>query len=129
MSAQQLTVYVIDDDESVRRSFARLFRLEKWNVQTFATLDEFFADARIVENACILTDLRMPGATGFDVAKRLSSGGIKIPLIIISATDDHQTRERARLLGAVSFFHKPVDHQALLDAVWWAVNSKAEVEQ
>jgi FixJ family two-component response regulator len=47
---------------------------------------------------------------------------MQIPVVVISASDDAQIRERARELGAVSFFRKPVDDQALLDAIWWAIS-------
>ena len=47
--------------------------------------------------------------------------GIRIPVIVISASDDAQVREQARELGAVAFFRKPIDDQALLDAISWAI--------
>ena len=121
MSTTTTTVYVIDDNESVRRSFARLFRSENLLVETFSSPEEFFERPRTQENACIIADVRMSGSTGFDLAQRLASDGIQTPLIIISASDDPQTREHARELGAVAFFRKPVDDQALLDAITWAV--------
>lgn len=64
----------------------------------------------------------MPGATGFDLQKRLLHEGIFLPIIVVSASDDEEVRETARRLGAVSFFRKPVDDQALLDAILWAVS-------
>ena len=121
MTTPATTVYVIDDNESVRRSFARLFRSENLLVETFSSPEEFFERPRAQENTCIIADVRMSGSTGFDLAQRLASDGIQTPLIIISASDDPQTREHARELGAVAFFRKPVDDQALLDAITWAV--------
>jgi len=59
----------------------------------------------------------MPGVHGFDLQKNLFSSGIKIPAIVVSASDDELVRLYARHLGAVAFFSKPVDDQALLDAV------------
>lgn len=121
MAARQTVVYVIDDDESVRKSFSRLFRSANLNVQTFASPDEFLACPTETNNACIIADIRMPGATGFDLQQRLLDAGIFLPIIVVSASDDEQVRETARKLGAVSFFRKPVDDQALLDAILWAV--------
>jgi len=66
-------------------------------------------------------DIRMPGSTGFDLQQKLAASDNRIPVIVISAGDDAHIRERARELGAVSFFRKPVDDQALLDAIWWAI--------
>ncbi|OPX99765.1 MAG: Transcriptional regulatory protein TdiR [Syntrophorhabdus sp. PtaB.Bin006] len=122
MAAKQSIVYVIDNDESIRKSFARLFRSANLNVETFPSPDEFLTSRIQSENACILVDIRMPGATGFDLQQRLSATGVSLPIIVISASDDGQVRDTARKLGAVSFFRKPVDDQALLDAVLWAIS-------
>jgi FixJ family two-component response regulator len=117
-------IYVIDDDASVRRSFGRLFRSADLDVETFSSAEEFLSNPRQKENTCILIDIRMSGSTGFDLQQRLGSDGVQTPVIVVSASDDMQTRERARELGAVSFFRKPVDDQALLDAVWWAISAR-----
>jgi len=113
-------VYVIDDDESVRKSLKRLLRSADLEVETFSSAEEFLSSSRKDQNACILIDIRMPGLTGFDLQKRLLSQGVRMPVLVISASDDWQSREHARELGAVNFFRKPVDDQALLDAIWWA---------
>ena len=113
-------VYVIDDDESVRKALKRLLRSANLDAETFSSAEEFLSNSRQGQNACILIDIQMPGLTGFDLQKRLLSQEVRIPVIVISASDDVQTREHARDLGAVGFFRKPVDDQALLDAIWWA---------
>ena len=117
---RQAMVYVIDDDESVRKALKRLLRSADLDAETFSSAEEFLSDSREGQNACILIDIRMPGLTGFDLQKRLLSQGVRIPVIVISASDDVQTREHARELEAVNFFRKPVDDQALLDAISWA---------
>ena len=126
MSAKRSMVYVIDDDESVRRAFGRLFRSADVDVETFSSPDEFLSDERQIGNACIVVDIRMPGLNGFDLMKGMADKEMCIPVIVISASDDVQVREHARELGAVSFFLKPVDDQALLDAVWWAISGARE---
>jgi len=115
-------VYIIDDDESVRKAFARLLRSAGLASEAFPGPEEFLAGERRTENACIIADVRMPGFTGFDLQKELAGRNFRIPVIMVSAGDDVQTREYARTLGAVVFFRKPVDDQALLDAVWWALS-------
>jgi len=124
MAKKQGMVYVIDDDESVRRAIGRLLRSAHLNVETFASAEDFLFNPREGQNACILIDVQMPGLTGFDLQQRLLSEGIQIPAIVISASDDVQIREHARELGAQAFFRKPVDDQALLDAIWWAIGGK-----
>jgi FixJ family two-component response regulator len=64
----------------------------------------------------------MPGPAGSDLQQKLAADDIRIPIIVISASDEEALREEARKLGAVSFFRKPVDDQALLDAIWWAIS-------
>jgi FixJ family two-component response regulator len=121
MTQKRGTVYVIDDDASVRRALGRLLRSVDLDVEAFSSAEEFLNNPRQERDACLLIDIRMPGLTGFDLQRRLVSQGIGIPVIVISASDDVQTREQARELGAVVFFRKPVDDQALLDAIWWAI--------
>lgn len=122
MATKESMVYVIDDDESIRKSFSRLFRSANLKVETFSSPDEFLSCPIQNENACILLDIRMPGTTGFDLQQKLSEAGISLPVIVVSASDDEQVRETARRLGAMSFFHKPVDDQALLDAILWVIS-------
>jgi FixJ family two-component response regulator len=119
-------VYVIDDDESIRRAFSRLLRSADLDVEAFSSAEEFLADPRQEREACILIDIQMPGLTGFDLQRRLAPQGIRIPVIVISASDDVQAREQARELGAVVFFRKPVDDQALLDTIWWVIAESRE---
>jgi FixJ family two-component response regulator len=121
MKKKEKIVYVVDDDESVRKSLSRLFRSAGLNIETFSSPEDFLKDSRQNENACIVADLLMPGSTGFDLAERLTAERIHIPLIVIAATSNTQIRQQAHDLGAVAFFQKPVDDQALLDAVLWAI--------
>jgi FixJ family two-component response regulator len=119
-------VYVIDDDKSVRKSFARLLQSANLECETFSSPEEFMSISKQEKNACILTDIRMPGSTGFDLAAMLTASNTQIPIIVVSASDDAQVREWAHELGAVAFFRKPVDDQALLDAIWWATSGRKE---
>jgi FixJ family two-component response regulator len=121
MAKERSLTYVIDDDASVRKAFGRLLRSANLDAETFSSAEEFLSSPKQKENACIIIDIRMPGLSGFDLQQRLSAEGIKIPVIVISASDDVETRERARELGAIAFFRKPIDDQALLDAIWWAI--------
>ena len=124
-------VYLIDDDASVLKAFGRLLRSANLDAETFSSAEEFLSSPRQEENACIITDIRMSGLTGFDLLERLGTEGIQIPVIAVSAYDDAETREHAKKLGAVNFFRKPVDDQALLDAIWWATsgNSRKQKEE
>ena len=113
-------VYLIDDDDSVRRALQRLLRSAGFEVKAFSSAEEFLQSENLDVRACVVLDIRMPGLTGFDLQEKLASKGIRMPVINVSAFDDAETRERARKLGAVAFFRKPVDGQALIDAIHWA---------
>ncbi len=121
MTKDQTVIYVIDDDESIRKAFKRLLRSVNFEVETFSSAEEFLKIEKACKNACIIIDIRMPRLTGFDLQRKLTDQGLRIPVIVISASDDAQTREGARELGAVAFFRKPIDDQALLDAIDWAI--------
>src|SRR5512135_1282144 len=113
-------VYLIDDDESVRRALQRLLRSAGLEVRAFSSAEAFLESGNLDERACIVLDIRMPGLSGFDLQEKLASMEIRIPVITVSAIDDAQSRERARRLGATAFFRKPVDGEALIDAIHWA---------
>jgi FixJ family two-component response regulator len=113
-------VYLIDDDESVRRALQRLLRSAGFEVKAFSSAESFLQCGNFDVGACIVLDIRMPGLTGFDVQEKLASMEIRIPVITVSAFDDAESRERARELGATAFFRKPVDGEALIDAIHWA---------
>jgi FixJ family two-component response regulator len=122
MAKKRSLIYVIDDNASVRKAFGSLLRSASLDVETFSSAEEFLSNPRQKENACIIIDIPMPGLSGFDLLEQLASEGIPIPVIAISTHDDEETREQAKELGAVGFFRKPVNDQALLDAVWWAIS-------
>ena len=126
MGKKHNTVYIIDDDESVRKAFGRLLRSADFDVETFSSPDEFLQATMEREHACIIADIRMSGSTGFALMEKLAAQGMRLPVIVISASDDEHIREHVRELGAVSFFRKPVDDQALLDAIWWAISRTEE---
>jgi FixJ family two-component response regulator len=127
MAKDQNMIYMIDDDASVRKAFGRLLRSANLNAESFSSAEEFLSCPRQKENACLIIDIRMPGLTGLDLLERLASEGTThLPVIAISAQDDKETREHARELGAVSFYRKPIDDQALLDAIWWAMAKHRE---
>ncbi len=119
-----VTVYIVDDDESVRQGFARLIRSAGLDARVFASPESFLAEVVDSPRACILLDITMPHLSGTGVQQRLNERHISLPVITVSATDDEPTRERARRLGASLFLRKPVDDQALLDAISWVTNSR-----
>jgi len=124
MAQKEILVHVIDDDESVRRAFQILMQSAGFNVQVFSSAEEFLESVSPSDGGVIVLDMRMPGLTGLDLLRKLASRKETFQVIAISAYDDRRTRELARELGARFFFRKPVDDQALIDAINWAMEGK-----
>jgi FixJ family two-component response regulator len=112
-------VYIVDDDDAVRDGFARLLRAAGLDPRTYGSSEQFLAEATYTPDACVLLDITMPRMTGPEVQARLNDRNIALPVITVSARDDEETRAWARGLGARMFLRKPVDDQALLDAINW----------
>ncbi len=123
------TVYVIDDDESVRKAFTRLLRSANINVRTFSSTREFLESPKVDTGACIVMDIRMPDESRFEDQDRLAASRVALPVVVVSASDEAVIREQAHALGAVGFFRKPVDDQALLDAISWAISEAHETRK
>ena len=121
------TVYIIDDDPSVRKGFARVVRTGGLNAVAFGSSDDFFQSHYKTEDSCIVVDAKMPRSGGVDMLTRLRKESAGIPVIVVTAHDDADTRSDAEEAGAIGFFRKPVDADALLDAITWALKSKKEV--
>jgi FixJ family two-component response regulator len=118
--------YVVDDDPSARSGLARLLRTAGHDVRVFASADEFL-DAYDPElSGCLVLDIRMPGMTGEKLQAELKARGVHLPIIIVTADDNQETRQIARKMKAAAFFRKPVDGPALLDAVNWALEREVE---
>ena len=116
------TVYVIDEDESARTTLAALLESNSLSAKTFSSASEFLSHPKKKEDACILIEIRTPDVTTFDLHRKMASMGLKIPIIAISDCDS-VIRQRASLVGAVSFFFRnPVNDRAVVDAVLWAIN-------
>jgi len=119
-------VYIVDDDESVRTGFERLMRSAGLNPHAYACAETFLQEVADLPYACILLDITMPRMSGLEVQTRLNERDIHLPVITITARDDEETRAWARSLGARMFLRKPVDDQALLDAINWVTGGNRE---
>ena len=110
-------VFVIDDDASVRRGLERLLRSDGLDVECFASANQFMARQAPDRPACILLDLRLPGASGLEVQDTLARARQNIPIIFMTGYADVGSSVRALKAGAVDFLVKPLSDQALLDVV------------
>ena len=111
------TVYVVDDDASVRKSVGRLLRTAGLQVEVFASADEFLAHPPSDESACLLLDLKMPGRNGLELQEALVAARKPIPIVFVSGHGDIPASVRAMKGGAVDFLTKPYSVEELLEAV------------
>jgi two-component system response regulator FixJ len=124
MADNEKTVYIVDDDESVRKAFKKLLTFVGFDVHAFSSAEEFIEKTGSIKNGVIVLDMKMPGMTGIELLKRLTSHNSKIKVIAMSGYDDETTKELAEKMGVVAFFRKPVDDQALIDAIEWAMRER-----
>ena len=111
------TVFVVDDDASVRRAMKRLLASVGLPCETFATAAEFLERARHGVAGCLLLDVRMPGLSGMDLQRVLNENGNGVPVIFVTAHADVPLTVRAMKAGAMEVITKPFEDQILLDAV------------
>lgn len=121
LKTDTLLVYIVDDDESVRRGLSRLMRSAGVESRAYESPQRFLAEVHNAGHACILADITMPHISGLELATQLRAKGITLPIIAISARDDDETRQLAQDLGVRFFLRKPVDDQALIDAISWVM--------
>jgi FixJ family two-component response regulator len=135
MSEAEGVVFVVDDDEPMRRSLENLIRSVGLRVEVFASAQEFLRSQRPEVPCCLVLDVRLPGLSGLDLQKRMAAADIEIPIIFITGHGDIPMTVQAMKAGAVEFLTKPFRDQALLDAIQQALErdrqarkQRAEIE-
>jgi len=116
------TVFVVDDDPSIREAVASLLRSVDLEVRTFGSSQDFLLSQRPDGPGCLILDVRLPGLSGLDLQQELSRSHADVPIIFITAHGDIPMSVSAMKAGAVEFLTKPFREQALLDAVRTAVD-------
>lgn len=111
------TVFVVDDDLSVREALSSLIRSVGLRVETFASAQEFLQYQRPDAAACLVLDVRMPGLSGLDLQRELAHSQERIPIIFITGHGDIPMSVRAMKAGAIEFLPKPFRDEDLLDAI------------
>ena len=119
-------VFVVDDDPAIRQALQSLIRSVGLRVETFASAQEFHARRRSDAPSCLVLDVRMPGASGLDLQRRLGEQGLTLPIIFITGHGDIPMSVRAMKAGAVEFLTKPFRDQELLDAIQAAIERDRE---
>jgi len=117
MAQESFTVYVIDDDASIRRALKRLLKSAGYHAATFESAEAFMNCPSTGGEGCLLLDILLPGMTGLELQENLAARGAKVPVIFMTAHDNPQWQERVEKAGALAYLRKPFDEHALLDAV------------
>lgn len=118
-----VAIYIVDDDHSVRVALGRLLRSTGLKTLEFDSCEAFLDCDFVVSRGCVVADIRMPGMSGLELPGRLAERGSNLPVILLSALERNDVVEKGKLAGAVALFHKPVDGQALLDTIEWAMRN------
>ena len=126
MNPMEATVYVVDDDPSVRAGLSRLLQSMGLTVKTFASAREFLEQAVSEEPGCLIVDLRMPAMNGLELQEQLMTRNLNLPVIFLTGYGTVPASVRAMKRGAVDFLEKPVDDQVLLDAIYQALEQDRE---
>jgi len=124
--SSEVVIHIVDDEEPVRKSLAFLLTVSGYAVRVHASATAFLTVAKDLENACLITDLRMPEVSGLDLLRRLREEDAMLPAIVITGHGDVPMAVEAMKAGAMDFIEKPFEDGVLLDAIGRAV---AELEK
>jgi RNA polymerase sigma factor (sigma-70 family) len=120
------TVFLVDDDPSVRDSLSLLLSLKGLRTRVYASAESLLATYEPDWRGCILTDLKMPGLTGIELQQALAERGSALPVVVLTAHGDVATTRQALKAGAFDFLEKPVDDDVLLDVLHNAIRRDEE---
>ena len=117
----ELNICIIDDDQDVLHAVRRLLRAAGFAAQTFSSAEEFLESQGQSNPDCLVLDVHMGGISGFALQDHLVASGRSIPIVFITAQDEHATRERAEQRGAAEYLRKPFEDQSLIGAIHRAI--------
>jgi FixJ family two-component response regulator len=115
------TVFVVDDDISVRESLESVISCAGWRPEVFASAEEFLSYPRTPTPSCLVLDVGLPDLNGLDLQKRITLDRIDIPIIFITGLGDIPMSVQAMKAGAVEFLEKPVSEDVLLGVIGNAI--------
>jgi FixJ family two-component response regulator len=127
--AEVPTVFIIDDDASVRESIHDLVESVSLRAESFATAQGFLSGERRDGPSCLVLDVRLPDTSGLDLQQELSRAGVRIPIIFITGHADIPMAVKAMKSGAVEFLTKPFRAQDLLDVIHRALRRDRGVRE
>ena len=123
------TVFIIDDDRSVRESIQALLKVEGLRSEAFGSTQEFLARGAFEGPTCLVLDVELPGLSGIDFQTQLAAAGVEIPIIFITAHGNIPMSVKAMKSGAVEFLTKPFEDEDLLNAIQQALERDRKQRQ
>ena len=129
MSEHDSVVFVVDDDDSLRRSLERLLRVNGHNVESFSSASGFLARPDPDVPCCLILDIRMPSLSGLDVQRAVNEAGRALPIVLMTGFADVESCVLGMKAGAADFLLKPFDEGQLLRAVTAALIQSAETRR
>ncbi|MEI7432478.1 MAG: response regulator [Betaproteobacteria bacterium] len=122
MVAMAQTVFMVDDDASIRTAVRRLLKSSGFSVSVFSSAEAFWQSDFKTTSGCLILDIRLPGMNGYELLELFLASGVYLPTIVITGHDRAGMEERAMQLGASSYLRKPFDEETLLGAINSAMN-------
>jgi FixJ family two-component response regulator len=126
MNGSNPTIFVIDDDTSIRRALSYLLQSVGYNVETYSSAEEFLRREHYDGVGCIILDVRMPGLSGMDLQEKLMRSDYRMPIIFLTGHGELSMGVQAMKKGAIDFLTKPCDDEQLLEAVHSAIEKDTQ---
>jgi FixJ family two-component response regulator len=128
LNQKDTTIFIVDDDASIRRAVKRLIKVAGFKAKTFGSAREFIDSGHYQSAGVLVLDVRMPKMGGLELQKYLTDSGSDMPIIFITAHEDVRARRRALEAGAIDFLKKPFGDRALMDAIQLALSNYSSLK-
>jgi FixJ family two-component response regulator len=116
-------ISIVDDDASMRNALVDMLRSLGYDARGFASAEDMLASGELDRFACMVTDIQMPGMSGFDLARELHERGAPLPVIMVTARTEPGLEEKAMSCGAACFLRKPFETQIFVACVERALST------
>ena len=122
--AAKIVISIVDDDESVREATMSLMKALGFDSEAFSSAEDFLLSERRHRTDCVITDVQMPGMTGLELYRRLSTSDKPIPTVLITAHADDNMRANALKAGVIGYLTKPFKEKDLMGCINSALERK-----
>ena len=122
--AAKIVISIVDDDDSVREATMSLMKALGFDSEAFSSAEDFLLSERRHRTDCVITDVQMPGMTGLELYRRLSTSDKPIPTVLITAHADDNMRANALKAGVIGYLTKPFKEKDLMGCINSALERK-----